>query len=144
MAGWRRPSVLFLIAVLPVAAGFIIFPQNVNSSSFSLKSSADFAVESFNYFSRDEYLYKITKIVSSKTQIVGGPQYTMIVELGKTKCMKEEASNLESCVLQSSGEAQRVLCDFVVLTVPWRDEKRLLHSQCKPTAQEGKGNAVLK
>ncbi|KAG2456755.1 CYTC protein, partial [Polypterus senegalus] len=125
-------SLVFLLAFATlVLAGPLPPPQDADPNSTDVRDSAAFAVESFNYFSKEENLYKIVKIVKVQEEIVGGAKYMMEVNLGLTRCLKEEDRNVESCPLMAD-QPKMLQCNFVVLTVPWRNERRLLQSSCMP------------
>ncbi|XP_028657166.1 uncharacterized protein LOC114651469 isoform X2 [Erpetoichthys calabaricus] len=57
-------SLVFLLTFATlILAGPLPPPQDADPNSTDVQDSAAFAVESFNYFSKEENLYKIVKIV---------------------------------------------------------------------------------
>nr|XP_009938253.1 PREDICTED: cystatin-like [Opisthocomus hoazin] len=63
--------------------------------------------------------------------IVSGLKYTIEVEIGRTTCPKP-ATDLQSCALHEAPQmAKHNICTFVVYTIPWLNETKLLSTSCK-------------
>ncbi|KPP68954.1 hypothetical protein Z043_112323 [Scleropages formosus] len=131
---------LLFCAFLPliVAAGLRLTPpahktQEVDPSDPEVQACASFALESFNFFSKDPHIYAITKFYSVKRADVGGGQYDMDVEVTKTQWLKDQVSK------GSSTDQEVFRCHFVVLSAPWKKQRALLQSSCTPVVSTGAG-----
>uniref|UniRef100_A0A663MN21 Egg-white cystatin n=1 Tax=Athene cunicularia TaxID=194338 RepID=A0A663MN21_ATHCN len=64
-------------------------------------------------------------------QIVAGVKYIMEVEIGRTTCPKP-AADLQSCAFHDAPQmAKHTVCKFVVYTVPWLNQIKLLTADCQ-------------
>ncbi|KAM6138709.1 cystatin-C [Phoenicopterus ruber ruber] len=96
-----------------------------------LQRALQFAMAEYNKASNDMYSSRVTRILSAKRQIVSGIKYIMKVEIGRTTCTKP-ATDLQSCGFHDAPQmAKRTICNFVVYTVPWLNEMKLLNSSCQ-------------
>ncbi|NXU27170.1 CYT protein, partial [Thalassarche chlororhynchos] len=96
-----------------------------------LQRALRFAMEEYNKASNDAYSSRVVRIISAKRQIVSGIKYIMKVEIGRTTCPKP-ATDLQSCAFHDAPQmAKYTICDFVVYTVPWLNQMKLLDSSCK-------------
>ncbi|NXV88997.1 CYT protein, partial [Calonectris borealis] len=96
-----------------------------------LQRALQFAMEEYNKASNDVYSSRVVRIISAKRQIVSGIKYIMKVEIGRTTCPKP-ATDLQSCAFHDAPQmAKRTICTFVVYTVPWLNQTKLLESSCK-------------
>ncbi|XP_067900669.1 cystatin-like [Heterodontus francisci] len=131
---WKCRCVLFNIVFISVSAvkeGLGSVPIDANNKG--VQSSLDFAVQSYNSFSKDDHLFKATRVLSAQVQDLGGLLYIMDVELGRTQCRKGADENLKSCsIAKTAGTSENVLCHFEVLSAFWRDERDLLQNHCNP------------
>ncbi|NWU69310.1 CYT protein, partial [Pterocles burchelli] len=90
-----------------------------------------FAIVEYNRASNDMYSSRVVRVLSAQRQIVSGIKYIMKVEIGRTTCPKP-AADLQSCALHEEPQmAKHTVCDFVVYTVPWLNQIRLLESRCE-------------
>nr|XP_015219219.1 PREDICTED: cystatin-S-like isoform X1 [Lepisosteus oculatus] len=122
-----------LLPALSAPAGAL---HDADPDSPEVRDSAAFALYSFNYFNKDPYLYKITTFESVKEKDVGGGEYIMDVLLQKTQCRKKEDTDPQSCLLMTNPQdTKALLCHFVVLNAPWKQERVLIESQCHPRQQ---------
>ncbi|KAJ8255544.1 hypothetical protein COCON_G00194080 [Conger conger] len=81
--------------------------------------------------------YSITRFLSVQRANIGGGQYDMEVEVMSQPQTEEQADG--DSTRTPPSEQQVLRCHFVVLSVPWKDQRVLLHSSCSPvssTAQE--------
>ncbi|XP_075452403.1 cystatin-like [Ascaphus truei] len=107
-------------------------PEDINPNLPEVKKAASFAVNAYNKESKDEYLYKVLKIISAKAQYLAGINYILEVEIGRTQCKKGATKSAESCALiQSSNLAKKFLCRFEVYEVPLVIQKTLIKHSCK-------------
>ncbi|XP_010003310.1 PREDICTED: cystatin-like [Chaetura pelagica] len=64
-------------------------------------------------------------------KLVSGLKYTIEVEIGRTTCPKP-ATDLQSCAFHDEPQmAKRNTCEFVVYTVPWLNQIKLLTTRCQ-------------
>ncbi|XP_066563674.1 cystatin-like [Amia ocellicauda] len=133
---WQFLCVLLSSALLTVSAA-PLEAIDADPNSLEVRDSAAFALESFNYFSKEPCLYKITKFDTVTMKAIGGGEYTMDVELQLTQCKKGKSADLESCpVVTAPAQAKALQCVFVVLNAPWKQERVLIKSHCSPRQQE--------
>ncbi|XP_061223079.1 cystatin-like [Neopsephotus bourkii] len=96
-----------------------------------LQRALQFAMMEYNRASNDMYSSRVVRVISAKRQIVSGIKYIMEVEIGRTTCPKP-ATDLQSCALHDAPHmAKRTTCNFVVYTVPWLNQIKLLESNCQ-------------
>ncbi|XP_075605590.1 cystatin-like [Balearica regulorum gibbericeps] len=96
-----------------------------------LQQALHFAMAEYNKASNDMYSSRVVRIISAKRQIVSGVKYIMEVEIGRTTCPKP-AADLQSCAFHDAPQmAKHTICNFVVYTVPWLNQIRLLSSRCQ-------------
>ncbi|KAM9016475.1 cystatin-like [Ara ararauna] len=96
-----------------------------------LQRALQFAMTEYNRASNDMYSSRVVRVISAKRQIVSGVKYIMEVEIGRTTCPKP-ATDLQSCALHDAPHmAKRTTCNFVVYTVPWLNQIKLLDSSCQ-------------
>ncbi|XP_072329315.1 cystatin-like [Scyliorhinus torazame] len=111
--------------------------KSIHPHDKEVQNSLDFAVESFNTFSKDDHLFKVTRVVSARVEDLGGLLYILDAKLGRTQCRKGADENLTSCSsTEVAGLAKKFLCHFEVLSTFWRDEKYILQSNCKPLSRQ--------
>ncbi|NWT38638.1 CYT protein, partial [Chroicocephalus maculipennis] len=96
-----------------------------------LQRALEFAMAEYNRASNDMYSSRVVRIISAKRQIVAGIKYTIEVEVGRTTCPKP-ANDLQSCAFHDAPQmAKHTICNFVVYTVPWLNQIKLLESNCQ-------------
>ncbi|XP_065691582.1 cystatin-like [Patagioenas fasciata] len=96
-----------------------------------LQRALRFAMAEYNKASNDMYSSRVVRVINAKRQIVSGVKYIMKVEIARTTCTKP-ATDLQSCAFHDAPQmAKHTICDFVVYTVPWLNEIKLLHSSCQ-------------
>ncbi|NXV13192.1 CYT protein, partial [Cepphus grylle] len=96
-----------------------------------LQRALEFAMAEYNRASNDMYSSRVVRIISAKRQIVAGIKYTIKVEVGRTTCPKP-ATNLQSCAFHDAPQmSKHTICNFVVYSVPWLNQIKLLESDCQ-------------
>ncbi|KAF1527599.1 Cystatin, partial [Eudyptes sclateri] len=96
-----------------------------------LQRALQFAMAEYNKASNDMYSSRVVRIISAKRQIVSGIKYIMKVEIGRTTCPKP-ATDLQSCAFHDAPQmAKHTVCDFIVYTIPWLNQIKLLGSSCQ-------------
>ncbi|XP_043552761.1 cystatin-C-like [Chiloscyllium plagiosum] len=131
---WQSHWVLFnTFLILVSALEEQLGPEPINPNNKDVQSALDFAVESFNRFSTDDHLFKVTRVVSAQVKDIGGLLYFLEADLGRTQCKKGTNKALISCfVVNTPGNSEHRFCHFKVLNTFWRNEKYLLKSNCNP------------
>ncbi|NXF24030.1 CYT protein, partial [Rhodinocichla rosea] len=96
-----------------------------------LERALQFAMTAYNRASNDMYTSRVVRIISAQRQIVAGVKYIMEVEIARTTCTKP-ATDIQHCAFHEEPQmAKHTICNFVVLTVPWRNQVELLESKCQ-------------
>ncbi|XP_053205459.1 cystatin-1-like [Panonychus citri] len=105
-------------------------PKDVNHES--VKENAKFATKTLNDRSNDAHYENLIHIHEALSQVVSGVKYNITMDIGKTTCRKNEVESdkLEQCSLDQKSTIKR--CKITVLSRPWLNETRLLHSECSP------------
>uniref|UniRef100_A0A2K5K0T7 Cystatin domain-containing protein n=2 Tax=Colobus angolensis palliatus TaxID=336983 RepID=A0A2K5K0T7_COLAP len=90
-----------------------------------------FAISEYNKATEDEYYRRPLRVLRAREQVVGGTNYFLDVELGRTTCTKSQP-NLDTCAFQEEPELQKKqLCSFQIHEVPWEDRISLVNSRCQ-------------
>ncbi|KAK1171391.1 cystatin-like [Acipenser oxyrinchus oxyrinchus] len=128
---WQGIGVLVSVAILSVSTGPIVVQKKDNQSSNGVSDALNYALQSYNFMSKEQYLYKSLNFTLQTIQVMNGKEYVIDAEIGRTECLKGiSAQYLSDCTLmQNPGNMQILACHFVVLT--WRDKNILLQSICK-------------
>ncbi|KAM9383502.1 cystatin-like [Phaethornis superciliosus] len=96
----------------------------------SFQRALQFAMLEYNRASNDMYSSRVVRVISAKRQLVSGIKYVMKVEIARTTCPKP-ANDLQNCAFHEAPEmSQHTICDFVVYTIPWLNQIKLLTSSC--------------
>ncbi|XP_066506874.1 cystatin [Hoplias malabaricus] len=83
-----------------------------------VQEAAKKAVEKFNMKSKAKKYFKLMDVTSAKTQITNMVNFKIEATIAKTKCLKTEPANIESCELGK----KRLKCDFEVEYNPRSDQ----------------------
>ncbi|KAK2531881.1 cystatin [Columba guinea] len=114
----------------PLPVGAPVDVDNADNDE-GLQRALRFAMAEYNKASNDMYSSRVVRVISAKRQIVSGIKYIMKVEIGRTTCPKP-AADLQSCAFHDAPQmAKHTICDFVVYTVPWLNQIKLLRSSCQ-------------
>ncbi|NXC18060.1 CYT protein, partial [Corythaeola cristata] len=96
-----------------------------------LQRALQFAMAEYNKASNDMYSSRVVRIISAQRQIVAGIKYIIKVEIGRTTCQKP-AADLQSCAFPDVPQmAKHAVCNFVVYSVPWLNQIKLLEHSCE-------------
>ncbi|XP_042675087.1 cystatin [Centrocercus urophasianus] len=139
MAGARGCVVLLAAALM--LAGAVLgseerprllgAPVPVDENDEGLQRALQFAVAEYNRASNDKYSSRVVRVISAKRQLVSGIKYILEVEIGRTTCPKSSA-DLQSCEFHDEPEmAKNTTCTFVVYSIPWLNQIKLLKSTCQ-------------
>ncbi|KAJ8347167.1 hypothetical protein SKAU_G00285680 [Synaphobranchus kaupii] len=108
--------------IQPPGSSFKINPEGAEVQEVAKK-----AVEEFNTRSNSKKYFKLLNVTSAEAQVTNLITYKIDAVIGKTKCLKAQDTDVESCVL---GKKRR-MCKFEVTFNPRNDKYELLHSSCK-------------
>ncbi|XP_005381198.1 PREDICTED: cystatin-SA [Chinchilla lanigera] len=100
-------------------------PQ-AHPSDEGVQQAVDFALHEYNNDNNDLNLSRLVRAVRARQQVVGGMNYYLDLEIGRTTCAKEQSTQ-EECSL---SEELTQLCSFVVHSRAWEDYMALISSRC--------------
>ncbi|NP_990831.2 cystatin precursor [Gallus gallus] len=139
MAGARGCVVLLAAALMLVGAvlgsedrsRLLGAPVPVDENDEGLQRALQFAMAEYNRASNDKYSSRVVRVISAKRQLVSGIKYILQVEIGRTTCPKS-SGDLQSCEFHDEPEmAKYTTCTFVVYSIPWLNQIKLLESKCQ-------------
>uniref|UniRef100_A0A8C9TDM6 Si:busm1-57f23.1 n=1 Tax=Scleropages formosus TaxID=113540 RepID=A0A8C9TDM6_SCLFO len=99
----------------------------MNPQSPEVQEAAEMAVQVFNSRSKAKKLFRLHHVTSVSKQVTNVISYKIDARIGKTKCMKSEANDTESCAFGKKYH----LCKFEVTLDPRHDIRKVISSECR-------------
>ncbi|XP_028318707.1 cystatin-13 [Gouania willdenowi] len=98
----------------------------INPYSKDVEAAVEYAVETFNSHSKRKRLFKLVSVIHPKAQTTNVMNYKFDTLLAKTKCLKSENQDAESCTFKK----KHVKCHFVVTFDPRTNKHSLMKHKC--------------
>uniref|UniRef100_A0A8C3S886 Egg-white cystatin n=1 Tax=Chelydra serpentina TaxID=8475 RepID=A0A8C3S886_CHESE len=96
-----------------------------------VQRALSFAMSEYNKASNDKYRSRVAELMRARKQIVSGVKYYLNVKIGRTTCTNS-ATEVQDCAFHDAPElAKRVVCNFVVYTIPWQNVIKLVENKCQ-------------
>ncbi|MGH0149041.1 UNVERIFIED_CONTAM: hypothetical protein FKN15_017442 [Acipenser sinensis] len=101
---WQGIGVLVSVAILSVSTGPIVVQKKDNQSSNGVSDALNYALQSYNFMSKEQYLYKSLNFTLQTIQVMNGKEYVIDAEIGRTECLKGiSAQYLSDCTLMQNS-----------------------------------------
>uniref|UniRef100_A0A3B1KJF0 Si:busm1-57f23.1 n=1 Tax=Astyanax mexicanus TaxID=7994 RepID=A0A3B1KJF0_ASTMX len=101
--------------------------SEAHSEREDVQAAAKKAVEKFNMKSKAKKYFKLLEITSAQTQVTNMINFKIEATIAKTKCLKTEPADLETCALAQ----KRLSCEFEVEFNPRNDQYNIRKISCK-------------
>ncbi|KAK5605215.1 hypothetical protein CRENBAI_019349 [Crenichthys baileyi] len=103
-----------------------------NPDSEDVQTATRHAVKEFNTHSKAKKMYKLVSVNSAKVQVTNVLTFRIYTILGKTKCLKSENHDLESCIL----DKKQLKCQFEVTLNPRKSNFELQTKSCSKVVKK--------
>ncbi|XP_055279754.1 cystatin-8 [Moschus berezovskii] len=104
--------------------------RNVSSSSGNMKQCLWFAMQEYNKYSKDKFLFQVVKVQQVQMQVTDRLEYFIDAEISRTNCRKLPNGN-ENCVVKNTSKLEkRQMCTFWVGALPWHGYFTVMKKQC--------------
>ena len=107
-------------------------PQDVNDSD--IKKLADKAVAKISAESNGAFQLIPVEILSAKSQVVAGVQYTLKIRVGQSSCRKNQASSAGDisageCAAEGNNQDARKVYTVTIWQKPWENFEQITYSE---------------
>ncbi|CAN9504807.1 unnamed protein product [Ophioblennius macclurei] len=99
---------------------------DVDPEMKEIQEAARVGVEKFNANSRSKMVFKLESVENAKTQVTNVINFKFDAILVKTKCLKSDNHDVNSCGLKKV----RMNCHFIVSVDPRTEKYEKVNSQC--------------
>ncbi|KAM8873494.1 cystatin-11 isoform 1-T3 [Synchiropus picturatus] len=104
-----------------------------DAKSEQVLDAAEHAVKLFNSQLKGRRLFKLLSVTSAQSQVTNMINYKIEAVLAKTKCLKSENHNLNTCGLAK----KRLQCNFDVAFNPGNSKYELQSHKCTKSLKNG-------
>ncbi|KAM6965335.1 cystatin-like [Aplochiton taeniatus] len=98
-----------------------------STESAEVQAAIRSALQKFNSHSKAKKIYRLISVTSAQSQVTNTINYKIQAIVGKTKCLKTENHDLETCALAK----KRLACTFEVHFNVKGNKHNLVDSSCK-------------
>ncbi|KAK7800217.1 hypothetical protein U0070_016546 [Myodes glareolus] len=112
---WAALALILVLAACPVTstkaeakqkAVGSVEPADPNDEE--VQKVVDFAVKTYNDLTNDLYISKPIQVMSASQQVVGGMNFYLKINLGRTTCTKAKSVDLADCPFNEQLNQQEV------------------------------------
>ncbi|XP_037321880.1 cystatin C (amyloid angiopathy and cerebral hemorrhage) [Pungitius pungitius] len=125
---WKLVFVIIAAAACVGSAVLVGGFQDIAVDDEGARDALNFAVAKHNRGSNDMYLSQVAEVTRVQRQLVAGFKYVITVEMAKSQCRKDHAT--DKCALQEGSGARAYECKFTVWTRSWLNDIQLLKEEC--------------
>ncbi|XP_049786846.1 T-kininogen 2 isoform X1 [Schistocerca cancellata] len=106
-----------------------------------IKDVATFALSEIDRRQNSAFKQALVRIVSAKTQVVGGTLYHLQLEIGASNCRKGKDDANSECTLKAGSNIQ--VCDVKVWDKPWLPTRQVTELSCSAKTSRRKREALV-
>ncbi|XP_044148456.1 cystatin-like [Bufo gargarizans] len=124
-----------IIGFGPIIGGY----SKADPNRPDVQEASRFAVKEYNKVSNHAHIYRALSIVSAQTQVVAGTNYKLTMDIGRTRCRKNNVGDGgNGCDVANSKVSKVLTCKFVVFqSLPLPTSKfKLSKHECKSESED--------